>query len=253
MWDVYRRTVEDLGVELVDWHNPDGRGASWQAGRPVGQMVHHTAPPNPYPLNKLSGESDGLIKSNVTPRADGKLYLLAEGACNYSSGMGLSAVLEDVKAGVAPQGRARDLGYTRADDDVNGNPWYVNYEVDHPGDGSPLPEGQWKALIAGLVAGCVAFGLTPNQTVGHAEHTARKVDPRFGDGDAHQVMNEIRRTVKEVLDMQYKGVKNVPDVDWARRVVDWALESGLILPENDNDWDRNLTDGRYWTLEYRRR
>lgn len=59
--------------------------------------------------------------------------------------------------------------------------------------------------------------------------------------------------INERIDMDYRGVKNVPSDDWAKRVIDWALESGLILPENDNDWDRNLTDGRYWTLEYRRR
>jgi len=70
-------------------------------------------------------------------------------------------------------------------------------------------------------------------------------------GDLGLYIDDINRRIEAIMD--YKGVKNVPSDDWAKRVVDWALESGLILPENDNDWERNLTDGRYWTLEYRRR
>jgi len=73
-------------------------------------------------------------------------------------------------------------------------------------------------------------------------------DPMHWEIDAQP--DDIRTGV---ADMDYKGVKNVPDSDWAKRVVDWALEDGLILPDNDNDWERNLTDGRYWTFEYRRR
>lgn len=60
--------------------------------------------------------------------------------------------------------------------------------------------------------------------------------------------------------MKYRGVENVPTLageilPFAKDVIDWGIEEGLIIVTDDNpdDWDRPMTDGRYWTFEYRRR
>lgn len=47
------------------------------------------------------------------------------------------------------------------------------------------------------------------------------------------------------------GVCNVPD--YALDAVAWAIGEGMINVKDTNrdDFDRNLTDGRYWTFEYR--
>ena len=54
--------------------------------------------------------------------------------------------------------------------------------------------------------------------------------------------------------MEYRGVQNVPDADWARTVVDWGIDSGIIHTGDDfvDDWDREqMTDGRLWTFLWR--
>ena len=62
---------------------------------------------------------------------------------------------------------------------------------------------------------------------------------------------EALRTAMEA-EMDYRGVLNVPDKDWARKVVDWAIDTSKIINPDDNfvdDWERDeMTDGRYWTF-----
>lgn len=50
----------------------------------------------------------------------------------------------------------------------------------------------------------------------------------------------------------YRGVENVPE--WGEGVVDWALETGLIVIDDeypDDFEDAEITMGRLWTLFYR--
>lgn len=56
-------------------------------------------------------------------------------------------------------------------------------------------------------------------------------------------------------DMDYKKVKNVPQKEWAKSVVDWGIAEGLIIVSDDHvdDWNAPLTYGAYWTLEHRRK
>jgi len=50
-------------------------------------------------------------------------------------------------------------------------------------------------------------------------------------------------------DMDYRGVENVPDEDWARNVVDYGIDDIKIIREDvDNDWDGNVDYGSLWTL-----
>ena len=51
--------------------------------------------------------------------------------------------------------------------------------------------------------------------------------------------------------MEYRGVLNVPDAQWARDVVDWGIQTGVIETGDTfvDDWARDeMTDGRFWTF-----
>jgi len=52
------------------------------------------------------------------------------------------------------------------------------------------------------------------------------------------------------LDVTYKNVLNVPDADWARNVVDWGIDVGMIIndDEHQDDWEKNIDYGATWTL-----
>ena len=59
-------------------------------------------------------------------------------------------------------------------------------------------------------------------------------------------------TYRGVADCPISGGKVLP---WVRDVIDWGIEVGMINVEDDTpeSWKKDLTDGRYWTFEYRRR
>ena len=174
-----------------DWQN---RGGTWAINygrpQPAGVMHHHTAPPVPYPVHRLIGSR---LKANINTKPDGTVWLLAYGACNYSSGPGNYGVLSDVRQGIVPTANARDLGLA---DNINGNPHYWNFENDHPGDGSPLPKVQFDAIVATTKIVADHFGLdAATQTISHAEHTSRKTDP-YWDGD-RRAIDTIRAALQE--------------------------------------------------------
>ena len=52
----------------------------------------------------------------------------------------------------------------------------------------------------------------------------------------------------------YKEVRHVPDQDWAREVIDWAIaEDRLIVTDaRIDDWNEPMTTGRYLTMEWRK-
>lgn len=50
--------------------------------------------------------------------------------------------------------------------------------------------------------------------------------------------------------MDYRNVRNVPNKDWAKKVVDDEIESGLIVNDDKHidDWNAPVTYGVIWTL-----
>lgn len=71
-------------------------------------------------------------------------------------------------------------------------------------------------------------------------------------GDLANYIDEINGRI----DLDYRGIQNVPDAPWARKVVDWGIDSGVIITDDDHpdDWeDNDVTMGRLWTLLYRGR
>lgn len=187
LFDAHKKAGLDVHV-YGDWAN---RGGTWATGKPSGIMQHHTAPPVPFPVHRLVGSR---LKANVNTKPDGQVWLLAYGACNYSSGPGSSVVLrKNVNLKTPPTQNALQRGLK---DDFNGNPWYWNYENDHPGDGSPLPKVQFEAIVESTRIVAEHFQLDPaTQTISHAEHTRRKSDP-YWDAD-RRCIETIRQALKE--------------------------------------------------------
>lgn len=193
-----RFLADDLrahGLVVVEEPGWKTRGGPFYgpAGEPIGGMQHHTAPPVPYPVTALYGPR---IKANYNVKPDGRVHVIAAGACNYSSGPGSRSVRIDTTNDVAPVATARQLGLV---DNDGGNAWYVNNETDHAGNGSPIPRPQYDALVTAWVVICRRFGWSANRIVAHAEWTARKIDPYWNGRDAHLNLADIRRDVAATL------------------------------------------------------
>lgn len=220
------------GLAVEEWQGWADAGLVWKQGKPVGLMVHHTAAPVPFPIGKLAGQDAGRIKCNVNIKPDGTVWVVALGACNYSSGSGVGVVLNECRAGTPPTLNAKDRGWTEDDDDTNGNPYFWNFEVDHKGTGGVIPEAQYVALITALIVCGRHFGLTAENIVSHAEWTARKGDPYW---------NGSRRCIEDVRDDVGKGYAmtgpngepNWDEVsDWARNSWTAAHQAGLLTKDS---------------------
>ena len=136
-----RASLEAAGLRVKLVAGWGTRGGAWAIGRPVGVLEHHTALPVPFPVDRLYGDR---LKANINTKPDGTVWLIAQRACNFSSGSSSSVVLAEVQAGSPPERNARERGLA---DNINGNPWFFNFENDHPGDGSPIPQVQHGAIV----------------------------------------------------------------------------------------------------------
>ncbi len=217
------RLLADLkaaGLNVVEEPGWRTRGKNWRVGgKPEGVMQHHTAPPNPYPIKALY--RGGKIKCNMATHEDGTLYLVAYNACNYSSGPGSKKVLTgNVRPSIPPPDNARARGLI--DTPLwGGNKHYWNYENSHPGDGSPIPQIQLDTIITSNGVVNNHFGLNWEQTISHAEHSRRKIDPRWS-GDNRTAIEQIR-----------EGLQNMPlsetDIAEIRAVIVDVLGGDRIL------------------------
>jgi len=193
--DLFRALVA-AGLDVTTEPGWEKRGNRWNVdGKPEGVMQHHTAPPNPYPIKRLYGPPLYRIKANMATHEDGRLYLIAYRACNYSSGYGMRSVLEDnVRKSIAPTHNGTRRGTK------SGNRHFWNYENSHPGDGSPIPDVQLETIIESNRIVNDHFGLDPEQTISHAEWTARKPDPKW-NGSNRTAIEQIREGVAEMAIM----------------------------------------------------
>lgn len=172
-----------LAVESVPgWQS---RGSAWAEGKPLAVMHHHTAAPVPFPVDRLYGTR---LKANINTKPDGTVWLIAQGACNYSSGPGSSVVLDEVRAKIDPPANARERGLV---DDYNANPFFWNFENDHLGHGEPLPQVQFDAIVTATEVVLAHFGIS--QVVSHAESTRRKRDPHWNG--SLRAIEEIRKAL----------------------------------------------------------
>ena len=217
------------GLKVVEEPGWKLRGKKWNVdGKPEGVMQHHTAPPNPYPIKKLYGPPFYRIKCNMATHEDGTVYLVSYGACNYSSGYGMKAVLEDnVREENPPTVNANKIGLK------SGNRHFWNYENSHPGDGSPLPSAQLEAIVVSNIVVNAHFGLNWQRIISHAEWTKRKIDPRW-NGSNRTAIEQIRELVGEGEVMTGpNGEPNWEEVSkWAKNSWTWGWANGLVTADS---------------------
>lgn len=142
---------------------------------PIGVMVHGTGMTVPLPISNAQGNNRfGRPLCNFIVRSHVVQVDCVTAGYATDSGAGSGVVLDEVRRKVAPPDRAAQRGLN---DTLSGNPYFIDIEVDHPNDGSPLTE---EARI-GLEALCRALvdltEIEPVQIIDHAEWTRRKVDP----------------------------------------------------------------------------
>lgn len=227
--------IRDAGLTVRADPGWESRGDDWREGQPIGIMMHHTAPPVPYPISGLNG-SDGKLKCNINTKPDGTVWLVARDACNYSSGSGSSIVLNEVRASTPPIQNAFDRELR---DDTNGNVYFWNFENDHPGDGSPIPQVQLEAIVTATRVSLDYFGLNPGKVISHAEWTARKVDPYWNG--SYRAIEEIRNSIGD--DMQTP--------DWAMPATKWHIDRGIYKETHPSDVDESMEFHRQTVFRHR--
>lgn len=174
-------------VEYAGWQTRTMRPES--NFHPSGLLNHHTAGssvlynyPNPpyWPDSRLDD------KCNLTIRPDGTVVTLNAGYA-YDSGRGAPEVLNAV---LNDQPLPNLTGLTST---INGNPHFIDIEVQHLGDGSPIHPPQYEALIATNAVICKHMNWNPaTRLIGHREWAPdRKTDPRW-DGHSNP-MPDIRQ------------------------------------------------------------
>lgn len=191
------RAADLIVVEYEGWETRSGPGGHYDDSRfaPVGIVNHHTAgyyylqhyPEGHWPDSSLDD------KCNITIRPNGEVHVLNAGIA-YDSGMGAPDVYEAVRND-QPLPHVAGLEST-----MNGTLHFIDIEVQHLGDGSPIEPAQREALIACNAAICERMGWNPRyRVIGHREWAPdRKVDPRW-DGVANP-MPGIRQDTIDLLE-----------------------------------------------------
>jgi hypothetical protein len=199
-------------------------------------MHHHTAPPVPYPVDDLAGHDSGKIKCNMNTKPDGTVWVVAYEATNYSSGNGSSKVLKEVRAGTPPSANAKDRGLS---DDTNGNPYFWNFENDHPGNGSIIPAVQYDAIITATNVVLEYWNLDPGNVISHAEWTARKTDPYWNDDK--RCIEDLRAGLGDG-DMTPEQAQQLYEIHQVISIAKNA-DGAFVLKNSENNlsyWVRNL-------------
>ena len=186
-------TLTDWGVDWEGYGDWETQAAAYPGTvnyTPEGVLNHHTASTNWYPKHKLT------TKCNLYIDPAGKVWIMSLGY-QADSGMGDPNVLMRVRN---DQPISRPLDFTVASR-INGNPWFIDIEVGHPGDGTPIPTVQRDALVQCNAAICDMMGWDPaTRVLGHKEWTRRKIDPRWWFRGGIDEMEDIRNDTVVVLE-----------------------------------------------------
>ncbi len=197
--------IRELGATVLVEDGAWERGKDFPTGI-VGGMVHHwgseaarrgdVKPGHSYPRSQGGLRSDERIVDNFFIDQDGTISLIAAGASTYSSCYGSKQVLKEVRSDMWPGGTARERGLFA--NSICGNRYFWNVEVEHPGDGSPMPDIQEVAIAVLVAAMSEVLGQSIEQTIGHSEWTTRKIDPRW-EGPGNR-MPPIRNEASNILE-----------------------------------------------------
>lgn len=172
------------------WETRAAYGPELRPYTPVGLINHHTAGTDYYDPMRL------LTKCNLYISPDGETYLISAGY-QADSGMGDPNALMRVRNDQPPQ----PPGDYTSEDRINGNPWFIDIEVGHWGDGSPIPEPQRNELILvnAAIMDMQQWG-PATRLIGHLEWTRRKIDPRWSWQGEPDSMDAIRADTARLLE-----------------------------------------------------
>jgi len=212
-------------VELIGWEENQA-GYYWVdtfgnhrgfLGEPNGWMWHHTATTAYTPVVKNGA---GQTKANIWLgiKRQNRLWsfgngppivaFASAGPANYSSGKGRINVLTNYVALDVQFPGPQHL----TDDSPRwyGNRYYGNTEVVHPGDGTPVREDVWEYQTTIATLMCKHYRWSPWRHIGHLDHTIRKVDPRFAQGDPYTIAAHqeavATKLAEEEDDMDYRNI-----------------------------------------------
>lgn len=190
-------------------------------------------------------------KANLNIKQDGTIHVISAGY-QYDSGDGNVQVLDEVVRQAHPGGRAKDRDLMTST--INGNPYFIDIEVDHPGNGSPLTTEAFVTLVKANFAILRHKEWPVQQVLGHSEWTARKIDP-FWDGSVRP-MGIVRFATLQLLREDMARFKDVPDDHVHFAAIEWLAANGITKginpPENDLYGPAQpVTRGQFATFLYR--
>lgn len=162
---------------------------------PVGQLAHHTGTKlgkRSFPTRRMLEVGHSKLRgplANAGIGADGLVLVITDRRANHG-GIGLKSVVDLVRTGRAPGGKARRAGTIV----VNG--YYCGVEVDNDGDGRhPFPSKQVDAWVTYHAMIALDLRQSAEQVIGHLESTSRKIDPRFTPGANPSSMVGLRSLI----------------------------------------------------------
>ncbi len=238
----------DFGVPYVEVDDPV-TGAPWQSHAARGPaerdyvpymlVNHHTASVNNYPDPPWYPVDRLRTKCNINIKPDGTAYLISAGY-QYDTGYGDQDVLEAMVAGVEPPYPPTDT-YTSggvpggSNPGVLFNPWAIDIECDHPGDGRDITDAQWDSLTR-INAGILLHnGWDVHRLIGHGETTRRKIDPYWNDMRVRNNMNLIRFETQKLMEMYMNTFADVPSDYLFHDDIEWAYDNKITKVRPDPD------------------
>lgn len=222
----------DDPVTGLPWQDHAAKSERERNYEPVGLMNHHTASVGNYPNTPWYPVGKLRLKCNLNIKPDGVVYVISAGY-QYDSGYGDRRVLAAVSANIeAP---------TPTDTYSNGtpggtnpgvlmNPWFIDIECDHPGDGRAITDTQYASLVRANAAILRYNGWGIHRLKGHLELTRRKIDPYWNYDRA--AMRQIRRDTLDLLEADM--TTPIPDPQF---IPDWAIP--YWEPYGDRFWHGN--------------
>ncbi len=214
------------------WTNENNQHFGYN-GDPVGWVWHHTASLGFTPYVK---NAQGQTKANLWMglARGNRLYQLGNGPPtvvlasggpgNFTEGSGRRNVLTNY---VALDNRFPGP-QKLADDSPKffGNRYYGSTEVIHSGDGSPLHPGVWEMQVQVAALMSQHYGWSEFRHIGHLDHTKRKVDQRFQQGQPYTIaamQADIAALMED--DMNYKKIVHG---DWGEEGLGQMVDAGTF-------------------------